>query len=167
VTDAERKLRFEFLTEALTLQADAVHTASAVRGVRDQVAALEQQLKREAGPPASVIAVVAKVLKALAGLQARVGGGGEEGGGGGGGGLRARVGGLYSDLDGSGVHQGTLFGPTGAQRQRLDAARKEIRTLQADLDRLLDTDVAALNEEIARLKVPRIVRPRPGSIEKQ
>jgi hypothetical protein len=53
-----------------------------------------------------------------------------------------------------------LSGPTAAQRTRLDAARKDVAALQADLNRLLDGDVAALNEEIARLKVPRIVRPR-------
>ena len=34
------------------------------------------------------------------------------------------------------------------------------QALQLDLDRALGADLAALNDEMARLKVPRIVRPR-------
>ena len=98
-------------------------------------------------------------------LQARVGGrggggGGEEGGGGGGGGLRGRAGGLFSALDGSGIHQGTLSGPTAAQREQLAAVQKEAQALGSAIDRALDTDLAALNEAIARAKIPRITRPQ-------
>lgn len=108
---------------------------------------------------------VARLAKNLAELQSRFGGGGggggeEGGGGGGGGGLRGRVGNLFSELDGSGIHQGSLTGPTISQRQRLDAARKDQQALSTELDRALGGDLAALNDEIARLKVPRIVRPR-------
>jgi hypothetical protein len=46
------------------------------------------------------------------------------------------------------------------QRQRLEAARKEQQALAADLDRALGAELSALNEEMARLKVPRLVRPR-------
>jgi len=74
--------------------------------------------------------------------------------------LRGRAGSLFSELDGNGIHQGTLTGPTPGQRQRLAAARKDAQALQADLDRALGADLAALNEEIARVKVPRIVRPQ-------
>lgn len=164
VTDAERKLRFQFLTDALQLQADLVRAGNALRGVREQLTPLQEQLKRQPSPPTSVVDAVARLAKSLADLQSRLGGGGggggEEGGGGGGGALRGRVSGLFSELDGSGIHQGTLLGPTVGQRQRLDAARKDAQTLQADIDRVLGAELTALNEEIARLKVPRIVRPR-------
>ena len=66
---------------------------------------------------------------------------------------------MFSQLDGSGIHQGTLTGPTQAQRQSLDAARKDLQALRADVERLLGAELNALNDEIARQKVPRIVRP--------
>ncbi len=166
VTDAERKLRFQYLTDALALQADLTQAGNALRGVREQLTPLQDQLKRQPSPPASFVDVVARLGKSLADLQARLGGGGggggEEGGGGGGsgGGLRGRVGGLYSELDGSGVHQGTLSGPTAGQQQRLEAARKDAQALKADIDRALGPELRALNDEIARLKIPRIMRPR-------
>ena len=168
LTDAERASRFTYLTEALKLQADLAQAANDLRGVRDQLTPLQDQLKRQPSPPASVVDGVARLAKSLAELQSRLGGGGggggvgggEEGGGGGGGGLRGRAGNLFSELDGSGIHQGSLTGPTVSQRQRLDAARKDYQALSIELDRALGADLAALNDEIARLKVPRIVRPR-------
>jgi len=164
ITDAERKLRFQYLTDVLELQGNLTQWATTIRGVRDQLTPLQQQLKREGSPPASLVEAVARMDKSLADLQSRVGGGGggggEEGGGGGGGGLRGRAAGLFSELDGSGIHQGTLSGPTAGQRQRLEAARKEAQALQSEMDRALGAELTALNEEIARLKVPRIVRPR-------
>jgi hypothetical protein len=164
VTDADRKLRFQFLTDALTLQADLAQAVSAVRAVREQLTPLEEQLKHQPSPPASVVDSASRLGKALADLQSRLGGGagggGEEGGGERGGGLRGRLGSLFSELDGSGIHQGTLSGPTIGQRQRLEAARKDAQALQAEVDKVLGTELAALNDEIARMKVPRIVRPR-------
>jgi hypothetical protein len=53
-----------------------------------------------------------------------------------------------------------LSGPTAGQRQRLEAARKEAQALQAEAEKVLGAEVAALNDEIARVKIPRIVRPR-------
>jgi hypothetical protein len=166
VSDAERRLRFEFLTEALRIQAGLAQITDAIRGVREQVTALQDQLKRQPSAPASVVDGAARLTKTLADLQGRItggggggGGGGGEEGGGGGGGLRRRVSSLFSDLDGSGIHQGTLSGPTTGQRQRLDTARTEAQTLQGDVDRALGADLAALNDEIARLKIPRLVRP--------
>jgi photosystem II stability/assembly factor-like uncharacterized protein len=165
LSDAERTLRFRFLTDTLVLQADLARATEAIRGVRDQLTALQAQFKGQAAPAAAVGDAVARLLKSLADLQSRLGGGGqggggEEGGSGGGGGLRGRVNGLFSELDGSGIHQGTLSGPTASQRQRLEAARKEVQTLQTDIDRVLGSELSALNEEILRQKMPRIVRPR-------
>jgi photosystem II stability/assembly factor-like uncharacterized protein len=166
MTDAERQLRYQFLSDALGLQADLVASATDVRAVRDQLTALQEQLKRQGSRASSVIDGVAKMTKTLTDLQNRIagagggGGGGEEGGGGGGGGLRGRAGGLFSALDGSGIHQGTLSGPTPSQREQLEALRGETKSLIAAIDRALGPDLAALNEDIARAKVPRIVRPQ-------
>jgi hypothetical protein len=165
MTDAERQSRFTFLTETLTLRGDVARAAGDVRGVRDQVTALQEQLKGEKPPASSVVDAAARLGKTLADLQGRLGGGGgggggEEGGGGGGGGLSGRLAGLFSQLDGSGIHQGTLFGPTPGLRQLLDAARQDVQALRADVDRALGAELTALNDEIARAKIPRIVRPR-------
>jgi hypothetical protein len=122
-------------------------------------------LKRQPSPPATVVDLVGRLGKNLADLQSRIGGGGggggeEGGGGGGGGGLRGRVNGLFSELDGSGIHQGTLSGPTIGQRERLDTARQDAQTLQADVERTLGAELTSLNNEIAPLNLPRINRPR-------
>jgi photosystem II stability/assembly factor-like uncharacterized protein len=165
LTDAERTLRFQFLTDALGLQADLAQAGTAIRDVREQLTSLQDQLKRQTSPSGPIGDAITRLGKGLADLQARLGGGGggaggEEGGGGGGGGLRGRAGSLFSEIDGSGIHQGTLSGPTAGQQQRLQAARKDAQTLRADLDRMLNQELTSLNEEIARLQVPRIVRPR-------
>jgi hypothetical protein len=138
---------------------------NAIRKVREQLTTVQDQLKREASTPASLVDAVARYSKDLAALQSRVGGGGgggggEEGGGPGGGGLRGRANSLFTELDGSGIHQGTLSGPTAGQLQRLEIARKEAQALQADVNRLLDAELAALNNEIGRMKISPIVRPR-------
>jgi hypothetical protein len=156
VSDAERRSRFEFLTEALRIQAGLARITDAIRGVREQLTALEDQLKRQPSAPASVVDGAARLTKTLADLEGRIAGGG---GGGGGGGLRRRASGLFSELDGSGIHQGTLSGPTTGQRRLLDTARTEAQTLQGEVDRALGADLTALNDEIARLKIPRLVRP--------
>jgi photosystem II stability/assembly factor-like uncharacterized protein len=164
MTDAERQLRYQFLTDALRLQAELVDAAADVRAVRDQLTALQEQLKRQGTPAAPVRDGAAMLAKTLTELQNRIGGGGggggEEGGGGGGGGLRGRAANLYSSLDGNGIHQGTLFGPSPSQRQQLDTLRSDVTALRAAIDRALGPDLTALNEEIARAKVPRISRPR-------
>jgi hypothetical protein len=66
---------------------------------------------------------------------------------------------LFTALDGSGIHQGTLTGPTAAQRQQLEAVQKDAQALRSEIDRALGADLAALNDEIARAKIPRIRRP--------
>jgi photosystem II stability/assembly factor-like uncharacterized protein len=166
VTAADRGARFDLLTEALALQADLAGAAASIGVVRNQLTPLQEQLKSSTGRAATALESAARMAKQLAALQTRIGGGGgggggEEGGGGGGAGsLRGRLGGLFTEIDGSGIHQGTLSGPTAGQRQRLGAARADVRTLQKDLERVLDVELAALNEAISDAKVPRIVRPR-------
>ncbi|MGE0812278.1 MAG: glycosyl hydrolase [Vicinamibacterales bacterium] len=161
VPEAERTARREFLTGVQTLLADLTTAAAAARSVRDQVTGLEEQLKTQGAAAASATDAVAALHKALDAAIARLGGGGgggEEGGGFGG--LRGRVNGLFTELDGSGVHQGTLSGPTAAQRQRLEAARADVRAAVEAADRALGPDLTAVNDAIARLKLPRLVRPR-------
>jgi hypothetical protein len=164
VTDAERQLRFQFLTDALQVQAALAGASNDLRSVRDQIAALQEQLKRESSPVATLNESSARLLKTLTALQARVGGGGggggEEGGGGGGNSLRGRANNLFSALDGSGIHQGTLSGPTVAQRQQLEALQKDAQAFRSEIDRALGADLAALNDEIGRAKIPRITRPK-------
>ena len=160
VTDIERRARVEFLTGALALQAELARAAQSIRGVRDQLTALQEQMTRQSPPPAPVVDRAAALTKTLTDLQTRIGGaggGGGDEGGGGGGGLRGRANALFTELDGSGIHQGTLSGPTAGQRQRFEAARKDVEALQADLARALGAELTTLNDEIARLKVPRIV----------
>jgi photosystem II stability/assembly factor-like uncharacterized protein len=157
VPDSERRARVAFLTAALAAQSDLAGAAQSVRGVRDQLTALQEQLKQQSPAPAAVAEGTAALVKTLTDLQTRIAGAGGGGGGGGGGGLRGRVNGLFTELDGSGIHQGTLSGPTAGQRTRLEAAQADIRTLQADLTRALGAQLSALNDDIARLKVPRIV----------
>jgi hypothetical protein len=160
LTDGERRARLDFLTAALSLQAELARAAQSVAGVDDQLRALQEQLKRHPAPPQSVIDRAESLRKTLGGLRSRIGGtggGGGEEGGGGRGGLRARATGLFSELDGSGIHQGTLSGPTAGQQARLATTRADVRTLQDDVTRALGAELTALNDEIARLKVPRIV----------
>lgn len=163
VSDAERELRYQFLTDVLNVSAGLAGAGNDLRAVRDQVTALQDQLKRLPNASSAVVDAAARLAKTLADLQARIGGGGGGGGeegGGGGGGLRGRANGLFTELDGSGIHQGTLTGPTTGQRQRLDALRTEAATLRTAIERALDADVSALNTEIAKQAIPRIVRPR-------
>ena len=165
VNDADRRLRYQFLTDLLALNAGLAGAGNDLRAVRDQLTALEDQMKRAANAPPTVVEAAARLGQTLADLQARVGGGGggggEEGGGGGGGGLRGRASALFGELDGSGIHQGTLTGPTAGQRQRFEALRSDALTLRTAIDRALDVDLATLNGEIAKHNVPRLVRPRP------
>ena len=165
VSDADRRLRYQFLTDLLGLNAGLAGAGSDLRAVRDQLTALEDQMKRRRRRLRPWSRPPRESAKTLADLQARVGGGGggggEEGGGGGGGGLRGRASALFGELDGSGIHQGTLTGPTAGQRQRFEALSSDALTLRTAIDRALDVDLAALNGEIAKHNVPRLVRPRP------
>jgi hypothetical protein len=70
------------------------------------------------------------------------------------------VNGLFTELDGSGIHQGTLSGPTAVQRQRLDAARADAKTALAAVEKALGPDLTALNDAVARANLPRVARPR-------
>jgi hypothetical protein len=164
VSDADRQLRFQFLTEVLGVSAGLAQAGTDVRAVRDQLTSLQEQLKRTPNAPPAIVDLAARLEKTLGDMQARIGGGGGGGGGeeggGGGGGLRSRANGLFSELDGSGIHQGTLTAPTAGQRQRLDALRSDAVTVRTAVERALDVDLTTLNTEIAKQNVPRIVRPK-------
>ncbi len=161
VSDAERQQRYRFLTDVLTVGGELARSGDELRAVRGQLSAFQEQLKNLQGNHAAVAEQVARLDKTLTDLQTRIGaggGGGGDEGGGGGGGLRARVNGLFSELDGSGIHQGTLTGPTASQRQRLEALSSDATSLRSAVTRALDDDLGALNAEIAKQGIPRIVR---------
>lgn len=165
LTDEERASRFRFLTEAGTLQSRIYAAGSALADVRTQLTSVQEQLKT-AGAPARAVDSATRFAESLDQVQRRIGGGGggeEEGGGGRG--LRSRVNSLVSEIDGTGVQQGTLSGPTAIQSARLAAAQAEVEKLSTDVDRVLVTELKQLNDQIARLKIQRITvswtAPRP------
>ena len=61
MTDAERASRFTHLTDVLKLQADLARAGSDLRAVRDQLAPLQDQLKRQPSSPPSVVDAAARL----------------------------------------------------------------------------------------------------------
>jgi photosystem II stability/assembly factor-like uncharacterized protein len=149
-SDEERRLRFTFLKDAGELQRRLHVTSESVEALRNELTK-RQDLKSV--PAAS--ALLDTVEKQRRRLGGGGGGGGEEGGGFGGG-VRSQVNGLVGELEGSGVQQGTLSGPTAVQRARLGAATGEVDKLVTDVDKILREDVGRLNAELDRLKIPRV-----------
>ena len=153
VTDEDRRSRFTFLTDAGQLQMQVHEASTALAAVRTAYTKVQDQLKT-----AREDAGVAAFVDALGRLQRRIGGGGggeEEGGFGAG--LRSQVNSLISEVDGGGVQQGTLSGPTAIQRARLDAAKAEVIKFRSEVDRLLGDDLDRLNLELEKRRLPRIV----------
>ncbi len=119
LSDEERRARFKFLTDAGDLQR-RVHEASG------RLAELTK------GRDAT------KHTTSIEQLQRRLGrgGGGDEEGGFGGGGVRSQINGLVSEIDGGGVQQGTLSGPTAVQSARLAAAKAEVEKIEGEIEQL-------------------------------
>ena len=160
LTDEERRRRFQFLTDAGQLQ-KALHEASTTLGaVRPEVTKRQESLKSMGGATGARQAAEA-VASSLEQIQRRIGGGGgggeEEGGFGGG--LRSQANGLVSEIDGGGVQQGTLSGPTAVQIARLAAVNAEVEKLRSALSRVLRDDLNGLNTQLEQLKLPRIAVP--------
>jgi hypothetical protein len=162
LSDEERASRFRFLTEAGTLQG-RIHTAgSAVADARTQLTSVQDQLKN-AGAAARAVDTATRFAASLDQVQRRIGGGGggdEEGGGSG---LRTGVNGLINEIDGSGVQQGTLSGPTAVQSARLAAAGEEVEKLSTEVDRVLGAELRQVNDQIGRLKIPAITVSWPAA----
>jgi hypothetical protein len=157
-TQAEREARFTFLTEAVRMQATLMASADALREVRVQLVTVQERVKTVQAPRTTTEAID-RLLSAMTDVQGRLGGGGGgEEGGGFGSGLRSRIGGLISEIDGSGVQQGTLSGPTAGQLERLNQARQDLQAVEKDVERLLGPELTALNEATGRLNLPRIER---------
>ncbi|MGH9348944.1 MAG: WD40/YVTN/BNR-like repeat-containing protein [Vicinamibacterales bacterium] len=159
MTDEERSSRFRFLTGAGRLQGRVHAAAVALSAVRTQVASTQDQLTR-ARVSAQVAETIARFASTVEQLQRRMVGGGA---GAGGGGVRSRVNGLIGEIDGSGVQQGTLSGPTTAQTARLAVAQGEVDELMDDVDRALGSELRQLNDQITRLKLPRITVSWPST----
>jgi photosystem II stability/assembly factor-like uncharacterized protein len=157
MSDQERLLRFRHLTDAGRLQGSIQAASTALAEVRKQLTPIADQLKA-ARATAQALDALARFSAAVEQARQRAGGGsgGGEDEGGGGAGLRSRVNALVSEIDGSGVQQGTLSGPTASQSARLTAAQAEVAKMTEELDRLLGPDLKQLNDQIARSKIPRI-----------
>jgi hypothetical protein len=155
LTDEERRLRFTFLKEAGELQRKVHRISTALAAVKGELT------KRE---DLKGVAAAASLLGKVEQQQQRIAGGGAGGEEGGfGGGLRSQVNGLINEIDGGGVQQGTLSGPTSVQRARLVSASAEVAKLVTDADIVLSDDLERLNTELDRLKLPRIVVPAAGT----
>jgi len=156
LTDEERTSRFRYLTEAGNLQGRIYATGAALADVRTQLTSVQEQLKT-ARAAARTVDAATRFAASLEEVQRRIGGGGggdEEGGGGSG--LRSRVNSLITEIDGTGVQQGTLHGPTAVQSARLAAAQPDVEKLMTEVDRVLLTELRQLNDQVTRLKIPAI-----------
>ncbi|MBI4477841.1 MAG: hypothetical protein HY654_11745, partial [Acidobacteria bacterium] len=161
LSDGDRQARFDHLSRLNAMRAELQKTASEVATVREQIIEFLEQAKRQSAAQA-VLKNAQAFADELQAAQARLGGGGQGGGGaegfGGGGGLRGRLASLFNELDGSGVQQGTMTGPTIVQRERLAAAEADLKAAQDIVAKLLGVRLTELNDEIYRLKLPRIIR---------
>jgi photosystem II stability/assembly factor-like uncharacterized protein len=70
--------------------------------------------------------------------------------------LSARVGSLFGEIDGSGVQQGSLRGPTPTQQRRLLALEKEADDAMQKLDGAINGAVEELNERLQKIGALRI-----------
>ena len=160
VSDEERARRFRFLTDAGHLQERIQGASAALAAMRKQLATIQESLKGARANP-RLAESVTRFSASIDPLQRRIGGGGgggdEEGGFGGG--LRSRVNGLVSEIDGGGVQQGTLAGPTATQSARLAAATADVEAFQTEFDRVAGSELEQLNDRLARARLPRITVP--------
>jgi hypothetical protein len=169
LSDAERQNRLTHLLRVNELQAEIQRTSTRTNGIVTQITALLDQLKNVANVPSSVTTAADAVATQARNLQRRLGGqqqsaGGEEGGGGGGSGtLRGRATGLFNEIDGNAVQQGTLTGPTAVQIERLQQLADDVKAAAGELDRLIGTSIPSLNAEMDKAGIPRIVIPRVSS----
>ena len=75
--------------------------------------------------------------------------------------LTSSAAGLFMEMDGDSVRQGTLTGPTAAQTQRLAQLTADLAAVVGDLNRLATTAVPDLNAQMNKAGVPRLVPPDP------
>jgi hypothetical protein len=155
-SERERASRFRYLTDAGRLQERLHGLSTAITETSKQITSVQEQLKgiRSSTQAADAVTRLATSVEQLRGRVGGGGGGDEEGGGGGG--LRSRVNALVSEIDGGGVQQGTLSGPTAVQAARLTAAQAEVDKLMADAERVLLADLKSVNDQLARVKAGRI-----------
>jgi photosystem II stability/assembly factor-like uncharacterized protein len=155
----EARTRFTFLGSANELLATLGRLTRRLGAIVSQLEPVEEQL-RKLEADAAIVAEVAAALEETRRLSARIApraaGEDGEGGGGGGAGLRRRVTALVSEIDGGGVQQGTLSGPTPSQQRRLEAAADDAEALTADGETLVSTTIPALSASLDRAGVPRI-----------
>ena len=160
VTDAERRSRFTFLTSVNALQGRLQTASNAVSTINASITSLSDNFKKTSGTPPEIVTAASAIGEKGRDLQRRIGqqGGGGDGdeGGGGGGGLRGRINGLFTEIDGNqpaGPQQGTLTGPTEIQTQRLQETTRDLNALVDELNTLITTSIPDLTQRMNRANV--------------
>ncbi len=163
VSDSERRARFAFLMTLNQLRGRIETASSATEAVAKQLEPLEKQTPAPSASRRSALApALAVVTEKLRTLRQKLGGGrggSEEEGGVSGATLRGAASGLFSEIDGGGVQQGSMTGPTPVQHARLAGVSKDLATVGSEWNRIVTADVAQLNAELKKLNLPEIVVP--------
>ncbi|MCA1583414.1 MAG: hypothetical protein LC791_01115 [Acidobacteria bacterium] len=167
VSEAERRARFDFLTTLNELRGHIEGTFSIIESVSKQIESLQQQPANPGSPsprpdlPASLPKVTEAVRTLRQKLVGGARGGSDEEGGSSGASLRGAASGLFGEIDGSGVQQGSMTGPTRVQQARLAGVSADFAAARAEWNRIVTADMARLNAELKKLNAPEIVvRPR-------
>lgn len=169
VSDAERRSRFTFLTAVNDLQSLLQSTVTTVSGINSSLTTLDEHFQKVKNVPAAIATNLkglqdkGRELSRRLGVTGGGGGGGDEGGGGFGG-LRGRVNGLFTEIDGAqptGPQQGTLTGPTTVQNQRLADVTTELNAIVTEVNGLIARALPDLNQQMARANVPMVATPTP------
>jgi len=160
VSDAERRSRFNYLSSINSLQAAALSAANTLTTINDAISALGENLKKTPNTPAAISTAANSIAEKARDVQRRLGaqggGGGGEEGGGGGGGLRGRINGLFSEIDGSqpaGPQQGTLTGPTVLQTQRMQTASSELNAIVDEINGMITRSMPDLSQQMIRANI--------------
>lgn len=137
MSEAERQSRFTFLVSLNELRT-VIHDARArATELSVQVSELTGNLERKAPQvPPTVPSAASAIDQEVRGIRAKLGGtaGQAEARSS----LQARLNRLFGEIDGEtdDVRQGSLTGPTAAQKRRLDELSRELQAILADLRRL-------------------------------
>jgi hypothetical protein len=149
VTREELQERFEFLSETGRLLVESHEASNKTNRIQEQITRLlENGVPDKLGTSANEVLAAAKQIRAqLVGPNGGRASGGNPS-------LQRQLGRLFGELDGDEVRQGTLHGPTEAQRQRLASARREVDEQIGRLNELLETSIPDLNRQIGEAKLP-------------
>jgi photosystem II stability/assembly factor-like uncharacterized protein len=151
VDAAESRERFDFLTRANELRARLHRSSARALSIRDRIEAVKGAIPTS--EQADLRARMEELSREIEREAQAVGGGatGFDDSS-----AAARAARLFGEIDGSGVQQGTLRGPTTTQRDRLGLLEKEGSEAMAKLDAAVNAAVEEINEQLERLSPLRI-----------